>query len=277
MALKIWTKLRSGDKRDKQKQALYEAQKACEVEIDHRHFGIRIYDGGPISNGFYMAMEFFPGVTLNSWLTSEVQSLAVRWALANQLVEILHRIASLGILHGDMHTKNILVRERTITWTPTGAPHFYDVQACPDFRIIDYGTSFFNEETSRERHWRLVKETFDEILFPLTHEALGVPYITPENETPDVLNAWKAYISHYLYYASGIIERLMKLESGQKKSIREYNFSKNLSDDEIFKFKDLIKKCSKGKDYTKILGSMDEWVFVHSPFAELKSESGFDE
>ncbi|MDI7065693.1 protein kinase, partial [Klebsiella pneumoniae] len=109
VALKIWTKLRSGDKRDKQKQALYEAQKACEVEIDCRHFGIRIYDGGPISNGFYMAMEFFPGVTLNSWLTSEVQSLAVRWALANQLVEILHRIASLGILHGDMHTKNILV------------------------------------------------------------------------------------------------------------------------------------------------------------------------
>ena len=75
-----------------------------------------------------------------------------------QLLSSICALAACNLTHGDLHVKNILVVPNSnvlLGWMP------------PDFRIIDFGTSFFtSKDYSIERHWRVIDRTISELISP---------------------------------------------------------------------------------------------------------------
>lgn len=274
VAVKIWKKLKVQDSRDKVAQAVSEAQKACEVDPDHRNFAIRVYNGDIVDDAFFMAMEYFEGITLREWLQETTPSLALRWALARQLVNVVHRTAELGILHGDMHWSNILVKPRTVTWTPPPylAPSYYDVPACPDFRVIDYGTSAFSsKEKSVERHWRLVSETFEALLAPFGKGGFKL-FFNADNP----LEAWKVYALHALNRMRAIIS-LLRNPAAANAPKQKYEFSISIDAEDLEDWKAEIITLFGSGNYQAVLGTEAEWLFVDEPFRDFSHVGWLDD
>ena len=145
VAVKIWLKLRPKDERNKFLQGIDEVRKTDRAAGKT----IRIYDAGEISGIFYAVMEYFEGYTLKKWLKQSKPCLKIRLNLAEEIIDSVYLATKSGIYHGDLHSKNILVSKNN------------------DFRIIDFGTSFFsNKKKSLRRHFDLIYKTMAELLFP---------------------------------------------------------------------------------------------------------------
>lgn len=159
LAVKIWLPSKQPhDRRDKFQQGVLEAQKVSSFDDPHI---VKVFDAGEASGVFYVSMEIFAGVTLREWLSSSNPDLELRLGLADDLfrgvIDMTHRA---GILHGDLHCRNILIDPEY--GRPSGSVRQ------PTFKVIDFGTSYFSGPAfSVPRHWRILEETLDSILFPL--------------------------------------------------------------------------------------------------------------
>jgi serine/threonine protein kinase len=182
VAVKIWLSMREGDRRDKFEQGIAEAKKAANARLPQV---VEIYDAGAVEGLFYAAMEYFPGITLQRWLGHHNPKLAIRWHLAQQLVDCVCDLASAGIIHGDLHWKNVLVA------APEAAPAVNSTREfAPDFCLIDFGTSRFSSpEFSTQRHWTVFTETFNRLLRPLDIEKI-CPAKKPRSLDPEDFWGW---------------------------------------------------------------------------------------
>ncbi|WP_181181969.1 MULTISPECIES: AarF/UbiB family protein [unclassified Mesorhizobium] len=142
-ALKIWVKLRNKDRRDKFKQGISEAQKAAAAAGG---VAPQIYSAGDVGDGiFYASMEMIEGETLKEYISKE-KGLFQRSVVAQAYVWAIEQLCESGHVHGDPHTKNVIVRaidEKRVRLS-----------------LLDFGTSHFTAPNRFvERHWRVVDET----------------------------------------------------------------------------------------------------------------------
>jgi serine/threonine protein kinase len=161
-AVKFWVKLREGDTRDKLKQGVEEARKAAFFSSERV---AQIYSAGTaLEKYFYVAMEYCEGQTLGNFLFSlednhphpGFPSYQYRYNAAVQYLTVIKETAGHGLLHGDAHPGNVIVR----------TPPFNTVWPPPvRLKLLDFGTSIFNQRgNSVDRHWRIVDRTMDLIL-----------------------------------------------------------------------------------------------------------------
>lgn len=152
-AVKVWTRLRSKDDRDKQRQGLKELVKTTRYPSS-----IQVFDAD-MQHGFLWAvMEYVNGHNLRDWLKTSEATYARRVYLALKLIEFETEARDKQIYHGDLHAKNIMVVKEV---EPTKPIPF-------DVKIIDPGTSVYSASTDyRNRHFAVFQETLLEILDPL--------------------------------------------------------------------------------------------------------------
>lgn len=167
VAVKIWLKLKAKDRRNKFKQGILEARKAAEA--DSSSFVARVHDGGEIDGVFYAILEHANGVTATDWLKSSDVKFIHRCYAAVSIVWESCKLARDGLLHGDLHTDNILIE-----LPASGGVNDFAAWARskePSYKIIDFGTSHFSGPLfSEERHWRIIEETVDRLIFPFNVE-----------------------------------------------------------------------------------------------------------
>jgi serine/threonine protein kinase len=213
MAVKFWLTLRPTDLRDKFRQGMAEAKKAAAAQSPHI---IPIYDAGEAGGLFYATMEFFEGKPMARWLRSHMLraplrpgnkkddlNLFPRWTFARLFLAALKNAHAKNLLHGDLHTGNLLVGEtfRNDNYMPA----FYD----RDFRIIDFGTSLFSNARPSQRHWRVLEETIDQIAQPLRIEPIWGRW-RPKN--PKSATEWHNWFASYLAYLPLVILELVNPE-----------------------------------------------------------------
>lgn len=161
---------------------------------------VRIHHTGEIHGFVYAIMDYCAGITLRKWLIESTPqadppknftipfgdeerpvppeygklsmdwyavgprwqkgppSLGMRWNLGMQLLLSIGALAACNLTHGDLHADNILVVPNSnvlLGWMP------------PDFRIVDFGTSYFTSKNySIKRHWRVIDMTMSELMSP---------------------------------------------------------------------------------------------------------------
>jgi len=167
-AVKFWVKLREGDTRDELKRGVEEAKKAASISsarIAH------VYSAGTVLDKyFYVSMEYCEGKTLRDLLVRLPKSARAsnpfphyqyRYNIAIEYPAVIQETAEYGLLHGDAHPGNVIVKvsplkhgKRLREWPPT-----------VNLKLLDFGTSIFNDKgSSVDRHWRIVDKTMDQIL-----------------------------------------------------------------------------------------------------------------
>lgn len=187
VAVKIWTKLRPDDDRDKFRQGIAEAKKTAEAAGENV---ISILDAGEVSGYFYTLMEFFPGITLGKWLETCHPNLAIRWHFARQLLWDIYVTTSESTCHGDLHTNNILVATSAHEKTVADKREF-----APSYKIIDFGTSIFTtKERSLDRHWRVFNETFTKLLYPLNINILATKTAPKDLNLDDIYDWYEQFL-----------------------------------------------------------------------------------
>lgn len=122
LAIKIWVTQKE-DGRDKYKQAIKESQQLASLRHDNivNIYRANSHHGTTIS----LEMEFLNGTTLGEYLESTGPSIEFRCKTWKSLHSALSYSYSLGLFHGDLHERNILVLENN------------------NIKLIDYGTSIF--------------------------------------------------------------------------------------------------------------------------------------
>jgi serine/threonine protein kinase len=172
---KLYFPARVGDPRDKRKQAIQEGRKLA--RLNHTNV-VQVYSALGFDLGMLIVMERLEGPNLKEYL-SQPRELNLRAQLWYDISDGLKYAHSEGVLHGDLHWKNVVVvtdkERRWGEYTP------YEERAV----LIDFGTSFFQEREGEardrevEKPWELVKKLFaqDRILCPPKSSRGGM---TPE-------------------------------------------------------------------------------------------------
>jgi len=162
-AIKIWSAASQSDRRNKFAQGVEEARKAFNAGTKHV---VNVIEAGEIAGHFYCVMDYFDGLSCKQWLVDSRPNLLTRISLATSLLDVNISLANKGIIHGDLHWNNVLVR-------PDAECYRLGHWHLPEFLIIDFGTSLFSgEAVSEERHWRLLFQTVDQILRPCDLKAI---------------------------------------------------------------------------------------------------------
>lgn len=171
VAVKLWWRLRAHDRRNKVKQGLLEARKASSVELP---FVPRIFDGGQIGESIYIVMEYFDGITLRDWLRQLAPPFDWRSVIARHIDSMHAALIWKGLVHGDLHSGNILVHRSHQELPRYKARSRYEstiteMRQMPlEMRIIDFGTSRFSPPGfSINRHWKVYEQLIDSLLDPL--------------------------------------------------------------------------------------------------------------
>jgi serine/threonine protein kinase len=151
-AVKVWMKLGGADKRDKVTQGIAEAQK---IAASDPKWVVMVYDAEVAGDFLYSSMEKIVGHTLADELKGSVD-LFNRWCLAGQFIDAIQNTTTDTLHHGDAHPGNVMVyREGDQYGTYT------------KMKLLDFGTSIYSgKEASKDRHWRIVHETFIRIVEP---------------------------------------------------------------------------------------------------------------
>jgi serine/threonine protein kinase len=146
-ALKVWAQLRPNDTRDKFEQGMKEAQKAAAAASGVVPI---VYSAGTVNGKyFYATMQFIVGETVAEYIEKE-SGLFARSVVADAYVYAIRRTTESGYIHGDPHTKNVMIR------------NIYDKQV--HLALLDFGTSHFTSSSRLEtRHWKVVDETLDRL------------------------------------------------------------------------------------------------------------------
>lgn len=146
---------------------MLEAQKAAKANGTNV---LDLYDAGELSGHFYSYQEYYESTTLRRWLIANKPSLAGRFVLMTSILEAAIQLEKQGIIHGDLHSENILIggmydgsiyrKRESIQIDNLG--HI-------SFKIIDFGTSRFVRRRGHapNRHWQVLEKTIDEMLYPI--------------------------------------------------------------------------------------------------------------
>lgn len=184
VAIKIYNKKRPNEKRDKIVQGWLESQKTAQATIPQV---INVYDAGIKENKYYTILEYFESKTLLLWLTETRPSMASRAHLCRHILIQIFTLSEAGLFHGDFHEENVLVGRPNLPenlWWVRGKSQ------CPDYRIIDFGTSEFSGKLfSVARHWRVFHKTYKSILHPFDIDLLH-QNPKPPSEKPIELFEW---------------------------------------------------------------------------------------
>jgi serine/threonine protein kinase len=136
---------KEGDSRDKRQQAIQEGRKLARLR--HRNI-VQVFAAYPQEVGMLIVMERLEGPNLKDYL-AESQPFQTRSEIWNDIEDGLKYAHKQGVLHGDLHWKNVVIeKDRAV--------------------LIDFGTSVFQsrEGQSREREihkpWELVRKLFAE-------------------------------------------------------------------------------------------------------------------
>jgi serine/threonine protein kinase len=158
-AIKVWLKLNPEDNRDKIEQGKLEAKKAMEASPEHT---VAIYHANIFENIFYVTMEFIDGETLKTAVAELPAGLLDahfrRLALAEAYIEAIRATSVDGLLHGDAHSKNVLL------------PRNNSALGRPIAKLVDFGTSRMKTKRSADyesSHWKIVWGVMHRLLKPL--------------------------------------------------------------------------------------------------------------
>lgn len=153
-AIKIWLpRERNGQNLIRKDQYLAEVKKIAQIK-DERI--ATIHDAWTENNCYCCSMEFIDGITYEKWLERNAE-INVRVEMLLKIFEAIIFYQSQGIIHGDIHSKNIMIdKNETI-------------------HIIDFGTSSMSSYKEQSEHrenylmYELVEKTmgnkFDERAF----------------------------------------------------------------------------------------------------------------
>lgn len=170
-ALKIWSKKRQNDKRDKIKQGLLEASKQAANDGNH---SVQIYHINVLNNVVFATMEYIDGITLLEYCES-TKSASEIISMAHLYLTILEKITTKKTIHGDPHWKNVLIFEEK--------PSKYE-ESRKSIKFCDFGTSYYSKkELSRNRHWKIVRKT----IMNMTHKLESYQFAQKHLENFDKL------------------------------------------------------------------------------------------
>jgi serine/threonine protein kinase len=183
LAVKLWTKLRPDDARDKIRQGMSEAQKAWKAQSDEV---VRIFFSGFLGGVFYTVMEVVPGQTLKSWLRVGTRRiLGEQFYIAETLIDFDANLISRGIVHGDLHWENIMICEDESPDEGWGTRY-----RNPIIKILDFGTSRFSgKEVSIKRHYGVLVKTVRECILPVPLDEI-MPAAKPKEAGTDKTREW---------------------------------------------------------------------------------------
>jgi serine/threonine protein kinase len=207
VAIKLWTKLKADDKRNKVRQGILEARKAYQAKRSHV---VEIYHAGIASNFAFVVMEYVKGISLRKYLSQDLVPLGPRVPFAYGLLDVCNKLHRDKIYHGDLHANNILLIEDDGEYHKLYDPYLH----AGNFKIIDFGTSqFTGHRFSRRRHFQLIIETINELFHPLSiFELYG--YAFPKGGWWGI-ESWDQ-ISKWLYRYIGFLRgSLVELGYGQ--------------------------------------------------------------
>ena len=108
VAIKVWIpNKKSKNGKVSEEQFLREVQKVAQLK--HKNI-VTIYDA-KILEGFYICiMEYVSGITLKEWLRRN-HSKGKKIALLTEVLDTVLFYQEKGIIHGDLHGRNIIVKE----------------------------------------------------------------------------------------------------------------------------------------------------------------------
>lgn len=153
IAIKFWLpNKKSRDGKVSSEQYIEEIKKITKLK-DRRI--IQMYSGSTIDDQqqgvFYSIMEYVEGCTLDEFLNnSHGHKIETRIKIAKEILQTIKKCHKIGIYHGDLHSKNIIIsKEKEVS-------------------ILDFGTSFFskksNSKMTKERESYLLTETIFKVV-----------------------------------------------------------------------------------------------------------------
>ena len=149
--VKIWLAQRSNDDRDKLRQGIAEAHS---MSLANPDWVATVHDADTVNGYFIASMELLEGSTLKDHLATVGDKYRLWW-LARLYINGIDKITTATLFHGDPHWKNVIVFEHVVDKYDFGNR----------LKFIDFGTSKVGQGAiSRERHWRIVNDTFAKIL-----------------------------------------------------------------------------------------------------------------
>lgn len=146
-AIKIWIpRKESEDGTVREEQYYAEIQKISQLQ--HKSI-VTIHNAWIKECCYYCSMEYIKGITLKEWLKGH-RTRKERFEILKKIFEAIYVYQEKGILHGDIHSKNIMV------------------DADEEIHILDFGTSvtsrYPNQSTDRENFlmYELVESVLSE-------------------------------------------------------------------------------------------------------------------
>jgi serine/threonine protein kinase len=205
VAIKIWTKLKAEDRRDKVQQGLLEARKAFAAR---RQNVVEIFHAGITQGLFFLVMELVDGVPLKNHLQQAKPQLGWRLRFTNHILDVCDALHAEGIYHGDLHSNNILVRVIISGQHEIEGEEIQEQDISlwfPYFKMIDFGTSYFaHKQFSMKRYFKQVISLSDELSNPLPiREIFGYAY--------PVTSEWKDISRWIRDFGSFIPQALLEL------------------------------------------------------------------
>lgn len=200
VAIKVWTKLRPHDKRDKIEQGIAEARKAYNAQ---RKQVIEIYHAGVSCGVFFVVMEYFAGVPVKQYVRDAHPPLGRRVHLASAVLGVCYELHEENIFHGDLHSNNILLlKKKDLVQKSYGKDITLD---SPQFKIIDFGTSHFAHQSfSEKRYFNQLISFANELSEPFSiQEIYGYAYPNTQN--------WELRLRWILQYNGYLPKALFKL------------------------------------------------------------------
>lgn len=145
-AIKIWIpRKESEDGTVREEQYYAEIQKIAQLQ--HKSI-VTIHNAWIKECCYYCSMEYINGITLKEWLKG-CRTRKERFNILKKIFEAIYVYQEKGILHGDIHSKNIMV------------------DADEEVHILDFGTSV----TSRYASQSIDRETF--LMYELVESVLS--------------------------------------------------------------------------------------------------------
>ncbi|WP_438447106.1 protein kinase domain-containing protein [Gorillibacterium sp. sgz5001074] len=121
----------------------------------------------------FSIMEWFDGETLKDWLLKNSKcNMATKVYILNQIIDVMKKCHSIGVYHGDLHDKNIMIKEQ--------------INGDIELKILDFGTSLFVRDASRNQTKRRESEKILETALKLLRESKEFILLTQEKLKEDM-------------------------------------------------------------------------------------------
>lgn len=150
-AIKIWLPRKDAKSGEVRKSQYYaEIQKIA--KLNHPNI-VKIYNAWIENSCYFCSMEYIDGCTLKTWISS-TRSKWQRLEILNKIFMTIKAYQDKGIIHGDIHAKNILIDKSE------------------EIHIIDFGTSVTSKYGEQSKY----RENF--LMYELVEKVMGDDFST---------------------------------------------------------------------------------------------------